>query len=374
MRRCPGWRRQTRRTPTADQGADGDPYAGGPDSGRPVDPAEIRYRPGVRREGAFCVQYATIHGYRRAYVKAGSGPALLLIHGIGDSSDTWRPVVEQLAEHYTVIAPDLLGHGRSEKPRADYSVAGFANGMRDLLSVLEVGRVTVVGHSLGGGVAAQFAYQFPDRCERLVLVGSGGVGRTVSPLLRVAAVPGVEVVMPLLGLPPVRFASRLGAGLLRLFDTALGRDAEEILAVFDALPNTEARMGILRTLRSSVDWQGQVITMVDRAYLAEGVPTLIVWGRRDAIIPLGHGRLIHAVMPGSELEVFDEAGHFPHHTDPARFVRTLRGFMERSRPARFDKGKWGERLRSGQRAYGAQPDDPGAPSPLPDVATLRGAH
>ena len=172
----------------------------------PVDPAEIRYRPGVRREGAFTVQYVTIHGYRRAYVKAGSGPALLLIHGIGDSSDTWRPVVEQLAEHYTVIAPDLLGHGRSEKPRADYSVAGFANGMRDLLSVLEVDRATVVGHSLGGGVAAQFAYQFPDRCERLVLVGSGGVGRTVSPLLRVAAVPGIEVLMPFLGLAsdPVR--------------------------------------------------------------------------------------------------------------------------------------------------------------------------
>ena len=189
------------------------------------------------------MQYVTIHGYRRAYVKAGSGPALLLIHGIGDSSDTWRPVVERLAEHYTVIAPDLLGHGRSEKPRADYSVAGFANGMRDLLSVLEVDRVTVVGHSLGGGVAAQFAYQFPDRCERLVLVGSGGVGRTVSPLLRVAAVPGVEALMPLLGLPPIRFASRLGAEMLRVFDTALGRDAEEILAVFDACPNTEARMG-----------------------------------------------------------------------------------------------------------------------------------
>src|ERR1700683_1232630 len=245
----------------------------------PVDPAEIRFRPGVRREGAFRVRYATIHGYRRAYVKAGSGPALLLIHGIGDSSDSWRPGVEELAEHYTVIAPDLLGHGRSEKPRADYSVAGFANGMRDLLSALEVDRATVVGHLLGGGVAAPFAYQFPHRCERLVLVGSGGVGRTVSPLLRVAAVPGIEALMPLLGLPPIRFASRLGAELLRLFDTALGRDAEEILAVFDALPNTEARMVILRTLRSSVDWQGEGITMGGRGYLAEGIPMLAVWGR-----------------------------------------------------------------------------------------------
>jgi pimeloyl-ACP methyl ester carboxylesterase len=319
------------------------------DASGPVDPAEIRYRPGVRREGTFKIQYVTIHGYRRAYVKAGAGPALLLIHGIGDSSDTWRPVVEELAAHYTVIAPDLLGHGRSEKPRADYSVAGFANGMRDLLSVLEVDRATVVGHSLGGGVAAQFAYQFPDRCERLVLVSSGGVGRTVSPLLRMAAVPGIELLMPFLGLAPIRSASRLGAELLRLFDTALGRDAEEILAVFDALPDTEARMGILRTLRSSVDWNGQVITMVDRAYLAEGIPTLVVWGRRDAIIPLGHGRLIHTVMPGSGFEIFDEAGHFPHHTDPARFVRVLREFMERSMPASYDQSTWRDRLLRGAR-------------------------
>ena len=333
-----------------------DPAAAGP-----IDPAEIRYRPGVRREGAFRVRYVTIHGYRRAYVRAGSGPALLLIHGIGDSSDTWRPVVEQLAEHYTVIAPDLLGHGRSEKPRADYSVAGYANGMRDLLSVLEVDKATVVGHSLGGGVAAQFSYQFPDQCERLVLVGSGGVGRTVSPLLRVAAVPGVEALMPLLGLPPVRFASRLGAALLRVFDTALGRDAEEILAVVDALPDTESRSAILLTLRSSIDWQGQVISMLDRAYLAEGIPTLIVWGRRDAIIPVSHGRLIHTAMPGSGFEVFDEAGHFPHHTDPARFVRVLREFMERSTPASFDEGRWRERLRRGEGVSGPIPTSPGAP-------------
>src|ERR1700722_14966643 len=220
---------------TADSGDTGQPTA---DPADPVDPAEIRYRAGIRREGVFTVQSVTIHGYRRAYVKAGSGPALLLIHGIGDSSDSWRPVFEQLAEHYTVIAPDLLGHGRSEKPRADYSVAGFANGMRDLLSVLEVDRVTVVGHSLGGGVAAQFAYQFPDRCERLVLVGSGGVGRSGSPLCGLGPLPGGGFLMPLSGLPPVRAGSRFGAELMRRLDTALGRDTEEVLAVFDSLPNT----------------------------------------------------------------------------------------------------------------------------------------
>ncbi|HEY2215605.1 MAG TPA: alpha/beta hydrolase [Acidimicrobiales bacterium] len=314
----------------------------------PVDPTVIRFKAGRRREGAACVQYVTIHGYRRAFVKLGQGPALLLIHGIGDSSDTWRTVMEELAKDHTVIAPDLLGHGRSEKPRADYSVAAYANGMRDLLSVLEIDRVTVVGHSLGGGVAAQFAYQFPQLCERLVLVGSGGVGRSVSPLLRLAAIPGVEALMPLFGLPPVKAFSRFAADVLRQFNTSIGRDAEEVLAVFDSLPDTNARRAILRTLRSGVDWRGQVITMLDRAYLAEGMPTLLIWGRRDAVIPLGHGRLAHAAMPGSELEIFDEAGHFPHHTDPSRFIQLVTDFMKRTEPAKFDIERWRARLLKGR--------------------------
>lgn len=317
-------------------------------SSTPVDPTVIRFKPGIRREGVFNIQYFTIHGYRRAYVKAGQGPAILLIHGIGDSSDTWRPVVEQLAQDHTVIAPDLLGHGRSEKPRADYSIAAYANGMRDLLSVLDIDRATVVGHSLGGGVAAQFAYQFPERCERLVLVGSGGVGRTVSPLLRLAAVPGVELLMPLFGLPPIKFVSRVTFATLRMLDTALGRDAEEVLAVFDSLPNTLARTAILRTLRSGVDWRGQVITMTDRAYLAEGMPTKIIWGRRDAIIPLGHGRMANAALPGSDLEIFDEAGHFPHHTDPQRFVTIVKDFIASTAPSTHDPSQWRDRLRRGK--------------------------
>ncbi len=263
-----------------------------------IDPALIRFRPGQRHEGDHPIQFCTIHGYRRAFVHAGTGPAILLIHGIGDSSDSWRPVIDQLAQHHTVVAPDLLGHGRSEKPRADYSVAAYANGMRDLLSVLEIDRATVVGHSLGGGVAGQFAYQFPERCERLVLVGSGGVGKSVNPFLRLAAVPGVEVMMPLFGLPPVRAVGRLAADVLHRLSTPLGRDAEELLAVFDALPDTAARRAILRTLRSGLDWRGQVITMLDRAYLAEGLPTLLVWGRHDAVIPLSHGQLAHTAMPG----------------------------------------------------------------------------
>lgn len=326
-----------------------------------------RYRPGLRREGVPAVEYRTIHGYRRAYVDAGRGPALLLIHGIGDSSDSWRSVVGELTLDHRVVAPDLLGHGRSEKPRADYSVAAYANGMRDLLTVLNIERATVVGHSLGGGVAAQFAYQYPERCERLVLVGSGGIGRTVSPLLRLAAVPGVELVMPFLGLPPVRAGNRALGRLVASLGRGIGRDVEEIISVVDALPNTSARRAILRTLRSGVDWRGQSITMLDRAYLVETIPTLLVWGEEDAIIPVGHARLAHAAMPGSRVEIFEEAGHFPHHTHPHRFVTVLREFLAETDSARFDGEAWRQRLASG-RHY--RPDV----APAAEAALNESAH
>src|SRR3954462_2007324 len=152
-------------------------------------------KPNLRpvRELTPSLQFRTIHGYRRAFRVAGSGPAILLIHGIGDNSTTWSTVQTKLAQRFTVIAPDLLGHGKSDKPRADYSVAAYANGMRDLLSVLDIERATIVGHSLGGGVAMQFAYQYPERCERLVLVATGGIGREVHAILRVASSPLAEL-------------------------------------------------------------------------------------------------------------------------------------------------------------------------------------
>jgi pimeloyl-ACP methyl ester carboxylesterase len=299
-------------------------------------------------------RFFTIHGYRRAFLSAGQGPPLLLIHGIGDSSHTWLPVVESFAANHTVIAPDLLGHGLSDKPRADYSVAAYANGMRDLLSVLDVDRVTVVGHSLGGGVAAQFAYTFPERCERLVLVGTGGIARSVSVLLRLAAAPNVDLLMPTFGSPLFRLGSRVAAHMLRLLGTDLGRDTEEILKVFDSLPDAAARRALLRTLRSGVDWRGQVITMLDRAYLTEGMPTLLLWGAHDAIIPVDQAYIAAAAMPGSRLEIFEDAGHFPHHSDPARFTAVVQAFLDETSPSQFHAEVWRDRLRRGQPVRAVQ--------------------
>lgn len=291
------------------------------------------------------MQYRTIHGYRRAYIQEGRGPALLLIHGIGDCSETWMPLVDDLARDYTVIAPDLLGHGRSAKPRADYSVAAYANAMRDLLAVLDVERVTVVGHSLGGGVAMQLAYQYPERCERLVLVSTGGIGREVHPILRVASSPLAELVLPLLRLRAVRLFGRGVVGALDLAKTGLGRDADDFQRMFDALGDPTSQRAFVRTLRAVVDWRGQHVTMLDRCYLARDIPTLLVWGTRDAVVPYDHAQAAHAAMPSSHLETFDESGHFPHHFDPPRFLKVLRQFLEETAPARYRASQWRRLLR-----------------------------
>mgnify|MGYP001604035951 FL=1 len=291
--------------------------------------------------------YRTILGYRRAVILAGTGPALLLIHGIGDSADIWLEVIPELAKKHTVIAPDLLGHGDSDKPRADYSIAAYANAMRDLLAVLDIERVTVVGHSLGGGVAMQFAYQFPERCERLCLVSTGGVAHEVHPLLRFASAPNADLVLPLLGSPGSRLLGHLTLAALKAINTDLGLDADHLIQVFDALPDAAARRAFVRTLRAAVDWRGQAITMLDRCYLTQGMPTLLVWGARDAIIPVTHAHKAHGAMPGSRLEVFPETGHFPHKDHSERFLQLFREFYDNTEPNTYSAEDWRSVLRKG---------------------------
>lgn len=295
------------------------------------------------------LHYRTIHGYRRAFRIAGEGPAILLIHGIGDNSTTWNTVQTKLAQRFTVIAPDLLGHGRSDKPRADYSVAAYANGMRDLLSVLDIDRVTVVGHSLGGGVAMQFAYQFPQFVDRLILVGAGGVTKDVNIALRVASLPMGSEALALLRLPLVlptlQVAGRLAGTVLGT--TKMGRDLAEMMRILADLPEPTASSAFARTLRAVVDWRGQVVTMLDRCYLTESVPVQLVWGTHDSVIPVSHARLAHAAMPGSRLEVFEGAGHFPFHDDPDRFVEIVERFIDSTEPANHDQELLRQLLRTG---------------------------
>lgn len=282
----------------------------------------------------------TVHGHRRAFLRGGSGPVLLLVHGIGDSSRTWAPVLPLLAEHFTVIAPDLLGHGDSAKPRADYSLGGFANGMRDLLAVLDVDRATVVGHSLGGGIALQLAYQYPELCERLVLVSSGGLGAEVTPLLRAAAVPGAGFVISASVRTPVRaplVAAARAAAAAGLLDA---HDVDELGHVWAGLRDPSTRSAFLRTLRSVVDLRGQSVSSRDRLHLAAAIPLLLVWGDRDPVLPLAHAQAVAQELHGCRLEVVPHAGHQPHHTDPLRVFEAVRRFVEETDPAVHDPATW----------------------------------
>jgi pimeloyl-ACP methyl ester carboxylesterase len=286
-----------------------------------------------------------LHGHRVFFRSAGSGPVLVLVHGITSTSDTWSNVLPYLAEHFTIVAPDLLGHGESAKPRGDYSLGAYASGIRDLLIALGHERATFVGHSLGGGIAMQLAYQFPEQCERLVLVASGGLGRDITPLLRAASLPGSELVLPLLVNERVLGAGRAVGRLLARAGLRVHTDVGQVLRGHASLSDGEARAAFVHTLRTIVDPGGQRVDASDRLYLAQAIPFLIIWGEHDPIIPVEHAHAAHRLVPGSRLEVFSEAGHFPHLDDPLRFVRLLTDFMETTQPARIDSASWKELIR-----------------------------
>jgi pimeloyl-ACP methyl ester carboxylesterase len=292
-----------------------------------------------------------VHGHARAVRVLGSGPTvLLLVHGIGSNGATWDAVAPRLAERYTVIVPDLLGHGHSAKPRADYSIGGYANGMRDLLGLLDVDRVTVVGHSFGGGVAMQFAYQFPERVDRLVVVAGGGLGPQVSVVLRALSLPGASVALGLGQLAPAGLAAaavRAAAGLG--LPAALRADLDEALTVLRSLGDPTARAAFLHVLRHVVDWRGQLVTMRDRAYLAEGLPTLVVWGDQDHVLPVAHARAAGQLLPGSRTVVLPGVGHFPHREAPDTFVAEVVDFVEGTAPKGWDAGRWRALLRARTR-------------------------
>lgn len=296
---------------------------------------------------AATLRFLTVHGHRRAFVMAGEGPALLLLHGLGCDHHTWDPVIRQLARRYTVIAPDLLGHGASDKPRADYSVGGYANAMRDLLALLGIERATVVGHSLGGGVAMQVAYQFPHLVERLVLVAPGGFGPEVSAAIRVVTLPGFHQVAGLLTLPVLRHLSVAGLRALGRSRLPHTRDLAEVAAIAEAMKDPHARAALRHVARAVVDWKGQVITTSDRAYLTDDIPMCIVWGEDDEVIPATHARTAGRVAPHATVRIVPNAGHFPHRDHPERFVKILNDFARRNPPARYDHEAWRAHLRRG---------------------------
>jgi pimeloyl-ACP methyl ester carboxylesterase len=290
-----------------------------------------------------------LHGNRISYYGAGSGPVLLLIHGIASNADAWLPSIPLLARQYTVIAPDLPGHGNSDKPPGDYSLGSLASTLRDLLVVLGHERATMVGHSLGGGVAMQFSYQFPERTERLVLVSSGGLGNTVSPLLRAASLPGAELVVAATVAPIAAIGRFLGVGLSKI-GLRPAADIQEVARGFASLADPPARAAFLDTLRAVVGPRGQRVDARSKLYLAQGMPTLLIWGERDPIIPVSHGRRAQAMMPGSRFVAFPDSGHMPQVDAPHLFSDVVLDFLSATKPAELDPERLRELLRKGLSA------------------------
>jgi pimeloyl-ACP methyl ester carboxylesterase len=277
------------------------------------------------------LRYLELHGDRIAYREAGQGHALLLIHGMAGSSATWREIIPQLSKKYRVIAPDLLGHGMSAKPRGDYSLGAFAVFLRDLLDELGVASATVVGQSLGGGIAMQFTHQHRDYCERLALIGSGGLGPELSPVLRILSAPGAELVLPVVAPQPVlNVGNKVGSWLASAGIRA--PRASEMWQAYCSLSDAGTRQAFLRTLRSVVDYRGQAVSALNKLHVAAGLPTILIWGDQDRIIPVAHAYAAHDALDGSRLEVLEGVGHFPHAEAPAAVADILEDFIASTTP------------------------------------------
>jgi pimeloyl-ACP methyl ester carboxylesterase len=296
--------------------------------------------------GPFSVHQIDLHGHKVEYRRAGSGPPVVLIHGMINSSRHWEQVALDLADSYTVIAPDLIGHGDSATPRGDYSLGAHAASIRDLLTVIGIERASVVGHSLGGGVALQFFYQFPQRTERLALVSSGGLGRDVSPMLRSASVPGASALLAGAAHPRVIAGLEGGAARLRARGSGHAVYLQAVARALRPLQDRGSREAFLHTLRSVIDPRGQRVSATDRLYLLTDLPTLIVWGERDHTIPLAHGRKAHEAIRGSRFETLPRAAHFPHLEDPSGLARILREFLDTTEPAPTEDADWRARVTS----------------------------
>jgi pimeloyl-ACP methyl ester carboxylesterase len=290
-----------------------------------------------------------LHGHTVGFQAAGEGPLIVLLHGITSTAEAWRDVMPRLAENYTVVAPDLIGHGRSAKPKGDYSLGAYAAGVRDLLAVLGFERATVVGHSFGGGIAMQFSYLFPEYVERMALIASGGLGKEVHALLRAAALPGSEWVLPLMAREWSVKAGDAVRSVAAKVGIEAGPDIAEFARGYASLAEEGASEAFIHTMRSVIDHDGQRVSALDRLYLADQLPTLFIWGDADPIIPVEHGRNAHRIVEHSRYVEIEGSGHWPMLDAPDRIVQELTEFMEETEPFQWSLETVRDRLRRGPK-------------------------
>jgi pimeloyl-ACP methyl ester carboxylesterase len=272
------------------------------------------------------LKYLDLHGERIAYLDEGSGEAIVLLHGMAGSSDTWRSLIGPLSRKYRVVAPDLLGHGNSTKPRTDYSLGALSVLIRDVLNELGITRATFVGHSLGGGISMQFVYQHPDYVQRLVLINSGGLGPDVGMLLRLSSLPGAELVLPIIAAKRLLAPGERVWSLMRKAGIESPR-GEEMWRHYRSLSDGPTRQAFLRTVRAVIDHRGQAVSALNRLNTRMDFPVMAIWGDRDTMIPVAHAYAAQRVRPDVRVEVLTDVGHFPHAERPAEVAELIDDFI-----------------------------------------------
>ncbi len=273
-------------------------------------------------EPALTMHSRRVRGHLLHWAEMGTGPAIVLLHGICDSHRTWLKAAPLLARNHRVIMLDLAGHGLSDRPNASYALEWHARLVGTWLDALGLAEVDVVGHSYGGGVALWMALlNIKTRIRKLALVAAGGLGKDVSFGLRLAALP---LIVEHLGQPFMARATRIAMRVIanKIFD----RNEVTHLAAMNAAAGS-AR-AIARTLRDVIGLRGQQRHIRDRQEdLAALPPVGLFWGDRDPVIPMSHGTQAQEIFGGAQLTRFSACGHFPHREQPREFAAALERFI-----------------------------------------------
>ena len=265
-------------------------------------------------------EFMPVAGHRLAYLDEGTGPAVLLIHGIPTSSLLWRRIIPVLAETHRVIAPDMLNYGKSEKPMdADVSIAAQSRLMIGMLDALGIPRADVVAHDIGGGVAQIMAVNHPERVNKLVLSNAVCLDSWPIPEFKPLQEPGAETEMSLAAFVSM-MRGFLPQGVYR--PEALAPDALNLM--MDTWASEEGKRALFRNFRRLNPEYTQAIADELKHLCHE---TLVLWGRHDPFQKPVYAEKLRAAIPGARLTWIDEAAHWVMEEKPAEVAAELKAFL-----------------------------------------------
>jgi 4,5:9,10-diseco-3-hydroxy-5,9,17-trioxoandrosta-1(10),2-diene-4-oate hydrolase len=267
-------------------------------------------------------QYVRVGSVNTRYWQAGdSGKTVILLHGGGGYLELWQHNIFELAKHHRVYAFDMVGAGRSDKPAAAYTFEFMAQFTRAFMKALDISQASLIGTSAGGGVALTVARDFPELVERLILVGSAGLGKEISFLLRLTTLPGFGRLL--------RSPSKAGVAMLykqAVYDSKL-ITAEMVEEFYQMAMLPGAAKATLNVGCSNFNLWGQFYQSLVASLQTITTPTLIIWGRQDPMVPVSHAQKAAKLMPKAQLEIFEACGHWSPIEQPQKFNQRVLEFL-----------------------------------------------